>query len=54
LFNSSSGAAEIISEELSGIISRGVDGVGEMESEVSDEAIADGDAIGLGLSTDGL
>jgi len=52
LFNSPSGAVEIISEEPSEI-RRSVEGVGERESDVSDEATADGD-VGIGLSTDGL
>jgi hypothetical protein len=52
-FNSPSGAAEIISEELSET-RRGVPGDGERDSEVDEETIADGDVVGLGLSTDGL
>lgn len=53
-FNSPSDAAEIISGELSETTRRGVDGVGERDSNVSEDTIADGDEVGLGLSTDGL
>ena len=52
LFNSPSGAVEIISEELSET-RRGCEGVGERDSEASGEAATDSD-VEIGLSTDGL